>query len=709
MSQITIGLLSAGKSVFRVFLSTQASNSQDFAAQELVKYLMESTKVSLQLVKDDHPVPKKSIILGDHPFIKKTFSEINFDELGDEGFYWLFNKDYIIIAGSKTRGTIYGVYSFLEEFLGIRWYDPECTIVPNHKNINLPMISKKKLPSLSYRIVTYLNQLDPDYSLKLKCNMNPFTDEDHGGGYFLSTAHLTHTFYQLVDPKNYYADHPEYFALVKGKRVSNLGQLCLSNSDVIQIATENVLKWFEEDPRIHSMGVIQNDVNNYCECEACKALEHKYGDVHSAPIINLCNTIATKLKEKYPDPPKYVHTIAYTYSLIPPQGLKVHERVLVVVCDMYPDCADHKPIGQDPLTENYVKYIKDWVRISPNVLAWHYAVDFVHFLMPFPNFKALYENTKIYQSLGLKGILFQGTQQMGVYGEFEEFRNWFLYKMLWDTTLGFDEIVNDFISGYYGKAAPVIKEFFDELHKTAELPWVKMHLYSGLEAGYLTKEFVVNYLNKIKASLEVVKSNPEVLAHVEKVLMSLDYSYLIFPVKYDVVLGKIYPQDLTYRTEVLSRFKQYIAKFNIKVAAEDVPVKSFINRQELITKENDILALAEIAPTVMGIMNSLIDKVKSSLDTKENFRPNEFIISVLKAGLHPMEISHWMNEKEIGSWTTDADIWTKKFNQENVDRLLHPTVPKTTKKQLPSMIDSLINGLPSQFEEFDKEKDSTDK
>jgi hypothetical protein len=160
-----------------------------------------------------------------------------------------------------------------------------------------------------------------------------------------------------VDPKKYYQEHPEYFALVNGKRVSNLGQLCLSNPDVIKIATENVLRWFKEDSRVHSMGVIQNDVNNYCECDACKALEQKYGNAHSAPIINLCNNIAQKLKDEYPDQPKYIHTIAYTYSLIPPKGLQVHDRVLVVVCDMYPDCADHKPIGQDPLTENYVKYI----------------------------------------------------------------------------------------------------------------------------------------------------------------------------------------------------------------------------------------------------------------------------------------------------------------------------------------------------------------
>ena len=36
----------------------------------------------------------------------------------------------LIIAGGNEKGTLYGVYTFLEEYLGCRMYSPECKIDP---------------------------------------------------------------------------------------------------------------------------------------------------------------------------------------------------------------------------------------------------------------------------------------------------------------------------------------------------------------------------------------------------------------------------------------------------------------------------------------------------------------------------------------------------------------------------------------------------
>jgi hypothetical protein len=45
-----------------------------------------------------------------------------------------------------------------------------------------------------------------------------------GGGYKIYP--WAHTFYKLVSPDTYFEKHPEYFAMVDGKRKGHEAQLC---------------------------------------------------------------------------------------------------------------------------------------------------------------------------------------------------------------------------------------------------------------------------------------------------------------------------------------------------------------------------------------------------------------------------------------------------------------------------------------------------
>ena len=283
-------------------------------------------------------------------------------------------------------------------------------------------------------------------------------------------------------------------------------------------------------------------------------------------MIEFCNKIAARVKEVYPD--KYIHTIAYTYSMEPPTNVEIADNLLVVLCDMYPNCADHKPIGDDPLTIPYLNAFKGWLQLTSHIAVWHYSVDFVNVLLPFPNFKSLYADAQIYKGLGVEGLFFQATTALGVYGELEEFHNWFLNKLLWNPSFDYDELVADFIRGFYGDAANIIEAYFIALQDFTDIPGVQMHLYSGLEAGYLTKEFVMEWQQKISDALELVKDNEIFSSHVQKVLLSLDYAYLIFPVEYKTLLGKIFPNDLPVRKEVYAQFKQAVKKYKIGVIGE---------------------------------------------------------------------------------------------------------------------------------------------
>jgi hypothetical protein len=53
------------------------------------------------------------------------------DDLGEEGFRIAIADRRVEIAGGGPRGTLYGVYTFLEDQLGVRFLTPDQTHVPH--------------------------------------------------------------------------------------------------------------------------------------------------------------------------------------------------------------------------------------------------------------------------------------------------------------------------------------------------------------------------------------------------------------------------------------------------------------------------------------------------------------------------------------------------------------------------------------------------
>ena len=64
------------------------------------------------------------------------------------------------------------------------------------------------------------------------------------------------------------------------------------------------------------------------------------------------------------------------------------------------------------------------------------------------------------------------------------------------------------------------------------------------------------------------------------------------------------------------------------------------------------------------------------------------------------DASKLMNEKNVGSYTDDSDIWHKKFEREKITVLLHPKMPETRRQDLPKALEAMMFGLYGQKEEL---------
>ncbi|MFA5817506.1 MAG: DUF4838 domain-containing protein, partial [Bacteroidales bacterium] len=266
-------LFSDSKSDYRIALSTQASESEQWAALELKHWLKEISGVELPVQDLDQPHKGPQIVIGYNDFIKeKTGANAPADL--DESFRYCNSGPDILIYGGKIRGTMYGVMAFLENELGCRWYTPTVSIIPERKELNFSWFDHSEQPGVRVRNDFYFEAFDPVWAARNRMNGTMGFRQQPGG---VESYWAVHTFYPLMPPSEFYDKHPEYYSLIDGKRVHERAQLCLSNSDVLKIITERIKNRMRESPEYLIYDVSQNDWDNPCQCEKCQAIVSREG------------------------------------------------------------------------------------------------------------------------------------------------------------------------------------------------------------------------------------------------------------------------------------------------------------------------------------------------------------------------------------------------------------------------------------------------
>jgi hypothetical protein len=146
-TQKPVALVEGGKSTYGICISGAASPSEKRAAAEMQKFVEEMSGARLPIVTDAANPEGNLVLVGSSNWLEKLKIVVPFETLGDEGFVLRTEGKHIIIAGGRQRGTMYGVYAFLEK-LGCRWYAPDCSVVPKKQILTVARWMKpRSLPS----------------------------------------------------------------------------------------------------------------------------------------------------------------------------------------------------------------------------------------------------------------------------------------------------------------------------------------------------------------------------------------------------------------------------------------------------------------------------------------------------------------------------------------------------------------------------------
>ena len=443
-----------GLNDYNIILSCDASESEKTGAKELRTYLKIICGIDFKIT---DTVGLNNIYIGYHKRILRK-AKIRKLKDDDETFYYKSIGNDLLIYGGRNRGTMYGVFAFLENELGVRWYTPDCTIIPKLDKIVLSGYNHKETPALQYRFHNYfITNSDFVWRAHNRMNMHALYGTNSYGGY--EAIWNCHTMGQFVSVDDFFDEHPEYFALRDGKR-NKEGQLCLSNPDVLKICQEKLIAQIKKEPNYLAYSLSINDNYFFCTCDKCKYYEEKYGG-HSGLIIWFVNQVAEAIEEPFPG--KYISTLAYLYAIPAPTKIKPRDNVMIRICSI--EACHLHPLAMKcnyrmARSDIFLTALNDWSRLTKNIFVWDYVVNWHHLLVPYPNFYTLSPNIQTFVHSNVVGVLEHASYQSQG-SAFEELKSWVLAKLMWNPYQETRALVREFISGYYGKAASYIQEYFD--------------------------------------------------------------------------------------------------------------------------------------------------------------------------------------------------------------------------------------------------------
>ena len=503
---------------YAIVVPEKASPSQHYAAEELRDFTERTTGVRLPIVTDAEVLPAKAILLGRTRHTDALLKDQSFawGKLGTDGFRLVARPPHLLVLGAPDRGTLYGVYELLERFAGCRWYASWHSVIPTRERFAVPeTLDDTQTPAFAMRSLWWYDVMQNNAfaaRLRATCRTGGRKDEKYGGNPFRFGGGLgsCHTFSRLVPPKEFFGNHPEYFSLVNGKRVAD-GQLCLANPDVLRVVTERGLAAIRRDPTAKYYGVSQNDNKSYCRCQECAAVDAEE-ESHAGTVVHFVNAVAEAVEKEFPD--KVIETLAYEYSRKPPKKTRLRHNVMPCLCSI--ECDFSRPFATSPYPQNaaFVRDLKGWADQTDRLYVWDYVVNFTHYTHAFPNVLVMQDNLRLFRDSGVKSVFAQGDCEAR-HAWFAELKAWLLAKLMWNPDQPVEPLLDRFFAGYYGKAAPYARSYFDMAHKmerewAGDSPDRKMGFAEMLPSPALGDDFLQKAEALWRQAADAVKNEADV-------------------------------------------------------------------------------------------------------------------------------------------------------------------------------------------------------
>lgn len=449
-------LANQGVAKLPVIVSAQADPRVRAAADQLAAYLGKITGATFEVKTGDGTQGLAVGLVSDFPAIvsaaKLTGRFDPTDALRREEYVLQSHsegsKQGVWLIGATPLAVEDAVWDLLAR-LGYRQFFPGSTweVIPNSPTLQIAVNIFEKPDFLTRRIWYGFGMYGyNDEPYKQWCARNRALP-----GFNLSTSHS----YQRIIRQNKaeFEKHPEYLALVDGKRGARGSKLCISNKGLRDLViNQYALPYFEANPNADSVSLDPADGGGWCECDNCA----KLGSITDRALL-LANEVAEAISEKYPD--KYVGLLAYNEHS-PPPTIRVHPHVIIKIQTSFIRGGyTFEQLAQGWHEKGAKLGVGDYYSIFQGDMsrpAYQKGSDLYRIRTSIPHFHELGTEFFMAESSDLWGALGLG--------------HYLAAQLIWDVSKAdqFDAILADFFDKAFGPASEPMDKFYRLIYRFGE-------------------------------------------------------------------------------------------------------------------------------------------------------------------------------------------------------------------------------------------------
>ncbi len=494
-----------------------ASAAYRYAAESINKYIYEVCGFELSIGNR-----KKFISIGLNNKSREIIERYNHIPLKTDGFRIVFENECVYIFGDCEKGTIYGVYEFIERFLGIRWLNCEKTYIPSKKGIAIKEENLLCEPYFPQRIfLNYDSIFSQETAMHMRFSGNNIKPDQKYGVKQLWFDRIPdpHNSLYYVPPEKYIEKHPEFYCINKMRTM----ELCYSNGikddytvdetmseSVVKIAAESLFRFIKEsrDAKYFMFGK-QDDANAVCHCEVCERRRRELGGESGLNIIFLncvIEIVEEMLERDNIDSDFNLVMLAYHSTADPPVGeifkvlpnKRMHIRYAPIEADYTYPLLDKR---QSP---SIYRQLSGWTSLTPNIMIWDYQCNYAEYLWYFANAANIEKNLRDYARYGMSYVLNQGAYNCK--NEWQsDMKAYAVSKMYWNINIPIMDLYREYVDLFFEEAADYVWEFIvrnenffaEKIKKGFKLP-----LFQDDESFFNYRNYPLNFLLENKKIID---------------------------------------------------------------------------------------------------------------------------------------------------------------------------------------------------------------
>ena len=191
-SAAQLELADGGSTQYVIVQAAEAGEAEVYAVEELARHLKQVTGAEFTVVSETIKQAGPRILVGPGALSRSILGKQTVDSLGAEDYVIRTVGSDLLLVGGRTRGTLYAVYHFLDNIVGIRWWAPGATFVPKKPDLHVDALDIRGEPAFEYREAFLTTAWEPDWAARNRLTgvvrrdptiAEPVSpDAKHGGG-----------------------------------------------------------------------------------------------------------------------------------------------------------------------------------------------------------------------------------------------------------------------------------------------------------------------------------------------------------------------------------------------------------------------------------------------------------------------------------------------------------------------------------------------